>query len=111
MIKPALTAEEWEFYLRVREDRAPLYPPDLPTDIAGTPHAIAAKALYGQSFGLTREDVLLLRAAAEACRNDDHYIASELDAGEWYEGRKEKLAQRYEAFAERIESLLPPEKG
>jgi len=88
-MKPALTAEEWGWTLATREANErmmerKMYPEDMPTDIAGTPHAIAALALYGQSFGFTREDFTHLR------------ICSLVPNG------------RLASIADRIEALLPP---
>ena len=117
-MEPALTAEEWKRLTR-NNTREGLGSPegaivDLIEESISRPdnqlHAVAARALYGQPFGFTRDHVRLLRAAAEACRQDDHYIAGELDRSEWTEGRQEEIAHQYEAFAELIKALLPPEK-
>lgn len=132
-VNPALTAEEWKqgfawigphMVLAERTDthrnvggfdiRLNVGGGNLDRAVANfTPEqarAIAALALYGQPFGFTREHVKLLRAAATACRNDDHYIARELDRDEWEAGRDEELAQMYDTLADLIESFLPPKK-
>lgn len=58
---------------------------------------------------ITREWVTMLRAAAVAARNDDHYFARELGEEEWTPGREVRIAARCEAIADALASYLPPE--
>lgn len=83
MIKPALTAEEWAERL---VGEYPYVMVDLKQrDVSN--HGIAAKLLYGQPFGFTREDVKVLRHATE-------------------EGGDPAM----DLLADRIEALLPPKE-
>jgi hypothetical protein len=90
MIEPALTPQEWEENWKhlpqgVRLPAAP----DTPDEWWGTPHRIAALALYGQPFGFTHEDVVLLRSSS------------------W---DVEEGGEALRMLASRIKALLPPEK-
>ena len=95
-IKPALTAEEWASVGGWRLD------PDswVSVDYVGwceveNRHAMAAVCLHGQPFGFTREDVEVLKAAAQSVYSS---MLSE-DASE----ESAKLL----SLADRIEALLP----
>lgn len=122
-IKPALTPEEWpslakKFYRRevdcrsitiarpdwgvfmLQERPKPLGEPgyDYYRIAAVSPeecHALAALALYGQPFGFTREDVVLVRVVAEEWSGDMSISG---------------YTARLNSIAKRIEALLPPEK-
>lgn len=61
----------------------------------------------GRFFGFTREDVRILRVAAQAYEEDPFYfrdLEPEEDVDE------SPVPGMYRALAARIESLLPPEK-
>lgn len=87
-IKPALSKEEWDEWFMKPEGAPWGLNPE-------RPHASAAICLYGQPFGLTREDVELARTAAEA--PDQGYELSDDES------------RRLRSLAARIEALLPPE--
>ena len=89
MIKPALTAEEWE---------SSRYRTWAGASTAGDyeRHALAALALYGQPFGFTWEDVALLREHAEIAIDDRMSLP---DLRRW--------CVLLETLADRIEALLP----
>lgn len=72
-------------------------------------HALAALALHGQPFGFTREDVKMLRIAADAYEEDSFYFRELIEDDEELPD-EDPWPARYRAFADRIESLLPPEK-
>lgn len=91
-IKPALTADQWAgkgiaidgepgWHNTHGEESVP----------SGDRHAVAALCLYGQPFGLTREDVKTLRTFRR------QMLAT---SEEW---------ARVKDLADRIEALLPPE--
>jgi len=86
-VQPALTAKEWVAFLP-RDARRSAMGADDPAER----HALAARALYGQPFGFTREDVWVLRGAALKERP--------------YMTRYAELND----LADRIEALLPPEE-
>jgi hypothetical protein len=102
----ALTAEEWEHVFPDGSKRGPwvdrgtkwgaLISRDGSLCAGGTipntdeRHALAALALYAQSFGFRREDVGLLRDAATG----KAYLADNIELSD---------------LADRIEALLPPE--
>lgn len=92
-IKPALSATEWASWRRgvMNSDLLEFSA----EDIGGNEyrrHAVAALALYGQSYGFTQDDVQLLRGIA---------AGHELIMGRW---------PRAADLADRIQALLPPEK-
>lgn len=99
-IEPALTAEEWAAhdpgaFAQSLSLALPLF--DSEGDL--TSHGLAARALYGQPFGFTREDLAVLLEATGAVQYseelplyDDHYLLVAL-----------------RSLAARIEALLPPE--
>lgn len=118
-IKPALTEKEWklESFERTFVETEP-YPqtetfsahldPGLTVRCEGESvnvpegarHALAALALFDQPFGFTREDVRVLREAAD---RDD----AELQAGNNARTDIDTVALR--SLADRIEALLPSE--
>lgn len=132
-IKPALTAEEWEgvpetrwtvngrnFWIissdqdRPRGDyRLSIGAEREETGWAahglpdGKQQKVAALALYDQPFGFTREDVRILRVAAEAYEEDPFYFR-DLEPTEDVD--ESPVPGMYRALADRIASLLPPEK-
>lgn len=106
-IQPALTPEEWANLLPETTQRlawANAGHNFRTADFLGTPdpfsfrsghgeysdslsvkperrHTLAALALYGQPFGFTREDVEMLRSAAEIPGRDDlHDLAARIEA-------------------------------
>jgi len=103
-IKPALTAEEWEqipqdtraegdrFWENAWGEQCERY-------------ETAARALYGQPFGFTREDVQLVRQKAR-----EMYRSSELDGTKTGRAVYWGLARKWDSLADRIEALLPPDK-
>ena len=82
---PALTPEQWD---RLRAD------PYARNREFGTEdrQAIAARALYGESFGFTRADVALLRVLADRDGETGAYTRSTI-----------------RELADRIAALLPPD--
>jgi hypothetical protein len=115
-VKPALSAEEWaerrvsagdeavEAYctLHVGKDGRLYAAAGDGRDYYGKgdglvarPHALAALCLHGQPFGFTREDVRLLRNAADDYRDGENHL--------W------PIGGGLLALADRIEALLPPE--
>lgn len=65
-------------------------------------HAIAALCLHGQPFGVTREDVEMLRAAEETAKTAlDRFVNAYTAAT--------ALPNRLADLRARIEALLPPE--
>jgi len=85
-ISPALTPEEWA---GVQTGTV---------GIVGTPnaqanHQLAALCLYGQPFGFTREDVVMLRCVEVVCRRESLV----------------EPASSMASLADRIAALLPPE--
>lgn len=99
-IQPALTAKEWEDLQRDSTgDDAFLefpIPADDRSEYFGRPHEIAARCLYLQLFGFTREDLTLLREAIQTC------------ASEWRMYDVEADVAKLNSLADRIEALLPP---
>ena len=97
-IKPALTAEEWaaQLSLDTGERRSRLREAVFEADEGGelTRHGLAALALYGQPFGFTRRDAVVIRMCA-AMVNDSP--------------EAKKMAERALETAAKIEALLPPE--
>lgn len=114
-IEPALTAEEWGHpEHRVERNGDWIYePPILTCPVVGSlnsgvalgdiRHAAAALCLYGQPFGFTREDIKVIRDAAR-----------DLTTG-IEDASQVRFAERHAAelneIADRLESLLPPEKA
>lgn len=103
-IEPALTAEEWEEKLieseafkqwfGIRSSGGIQFSADMSDngrDDLIRPHAVATLCLYGQPFGFTRRDADAIRIAAESANTPAHYEA-------------------LHNLADRLESLLPPEK-
>lgn len=86
MITPALTPHEWRQFAGGQPYA--LYSPLNPE----RRHAIAALALYGQSFGFTHAHVDVLTIGAN---------------GEW---RIEDFAEQLAEIRDLIEALLPPRK-
>ncbi len=86
-IKPAMTAEQWE------NSPSPGLGalPDEKDEYYDFPHAVAAQALYGQSFGFTREDVEEMETAINGISLDG------MDA------------DPLRSIRDRILALLPPE--
>lgn len=113
-VKPAMPAELWRQILAS--------PPELSleTSIAGVPgsettidmstnrigrHAVAAAALYGEPFGLTREDVALIREAALEVFENEYAVHNDPDGDRASSAKQVRFA----SLAARIEALLPPE--
>ena len=88
-MKPALTAEEWEFEMGKRFFEILHANPEWA-------HKLAAVHLYNQSFGFTREDVIWVKDVAEWLDKDSLNPVA-CSGGPFYD------------LAERIEALLPPE--
>lgn len=138
-MEPALTAEEWEQGFAwigphmVLAERTATQINVGGFDIrlnagGGTPgravatftpeqaHAIAALALAYQPFGFTQEDVTALRVAAQAAEADAYYfreLAPEddrVEAPSLVEWSQDHVPRLYNALADRLEALLPPEK-
>ena len=84
-ISPALTPEEWADVLAVGACVALTH--------AKTRKAEAAILLYGQPFGFTREDVVMLRCVEVVCRRESLV----------------EPASSMASLADRIAALLPPE--
>jgi hypothetical protein len=112
-MKPALTPEEWKEWRRGRvSDRIEGRTFFVASDCGGEPyaeeveldaHETAAKCLYGQPFGFTREDVLRLRAHAKWYDEQTQgvvYACPIEDIPSW----------QLRDMAERIAALLPPEE-
>jgi hypothetical protein len=71
-------------------------------------HGLAALALYGQTFGFTREDVKACRSAAAryaALARDAASTGSEVQRGAF-----QVISAQSASLADRIEALLPPEE-
>ena len=133
-IKPALTAEAWRRKevphgkARVAVSPNGYIEVDLGTDAWACVeedqyHALAALALYGQSFGFTREDVATMREAARYIRaaangESDHYREM-FRAGAHGDAYMEiaygpsgfDTADAIEALVAKIAALLPPDEG
>jgi len=102
MMKPALTAEEWAVFLDA-EPHAIYQWGNAPYSVAypngdrwvldgeWTRHELAAKALHGQPFGFTREDIDVL------------------DTAIMYDPTTGRHGMALGAIRDRIEALLPPE--
>lgn len=119
-IEPALTPEEWanqpEPMLNRDGDWA--YAPEgvagviVGTDAVGhglvvgsrARHGLAALCLHDQPFGFTREDVEIVRWAA-----DEAEWSARRGPGQTQEEAEAEARARYEDLADRIEALLPPE--
>jgi len=86
-VQPALTAKEWVAFLP-RDARRSAMGADDPAER----HALAARALYGQPFGFTREDVEWLEEGYTECAHCN-------EARAWYA-----------SMADRVAALLPPEE-
>lgn len=94
-IKPAMSAEEWQRKQSrdawINPEDGQLYVGDDEWEwrpvIAQDRHALAALALHGRPFGFTREDVTLLREAADVSAS----------------------ARALLNLTDRIAALLPPE--
>ena len=115
-IKPALTAEEWEFMKYEYDDSTEVLGGGwcerehgraneavflLEGGLfyrAGATHGVAAYLLHGQPFGFTREDVVNHREAAAACVTRGQTIGPG------------SLHDWHASMADRIEALLPPEE-
>jgi len=91
-IKPALTREEWAHVTQETHEQADAFWENAWGEQCER-HETAARALLGQPFGFTREDVQLLRD-----------IEGDLNHMHW--GTREVKVMR---LADRIEALLPPE--
>jgi hypothetical protein len=120
-VQPALTPEEWKAPNVIRgSTRAGLSKgqreqqeliidnPSRPGSVSfhSDPqerHALAALALYGQTFGFTREDVEMLREEA------DDVVKEAFEAGERVAASRNPRALSILALADRISALLPPE--
>jgi hypothetical protein len=98
-IKPALTAEEW--------GTPHALDPNEREEFYTTPRKIAARCLYGQAFGFTREDVDDCQLAASQYEQSAKRYRGERDGGITAEAH-EKLATRFRDRAGRIGALLPP---
>lgn len=85
-MKPALSPQEWATGTDMDFDYALHH---------GRRHGIAARLLYGQPFGFTREDVKLLR-------DPWHVPYSDTD-------EPNDPLPDFRGLADRIEALLPPE--
>jgi hypothetical protein len=81
-IEPALTAEEWRL---AKDDRNIVGDPsEEALDLGGgrfkhlDGHALAAINLYGQPFGFTHRDLVVLTAIHDALAHDGFHTAEEL---------------------------------
>lgn len=95
-MKPALTAGEWDTFLK----RLPPHTTHTPREIA---HSRAARELYGRPFGFGPEDVLFCLASGDAVRQRMKDTRDD-------ETREAMgvLAGVADSLGERIAALLPP---
>lgn len=96
--QPALTSEQWMAPTALDPRRAEW--------VIREPmnrHALAARALHGQPFGFTWEDVEVLRIAAR-----HEYNEARRGMGDTYDPLLAHGARRIESIADRIAALLPP---
>lgn len=119
-MEPALTAEEWE-KLQTEIVAIDAKHDALIVGYEGAPviawpagkerHALAALALYGQPFGLTRQDVQDERMAAEQYEQSAERYRKEGGPATMTFEAHSALAARHRNRADRIEALLPPTDG
>jgi hypothetical protein len=101
-VRPALTPEEWAEVQPI--DPASGYDDTLYALAHSKPlrlHEIAARALHGQPFGFTREDVSRLREAADFIAGADGSGGAQADF--------QTFARELRETAAKIAALLPPE--
>jgi len=101
-IKPALTAEEWEQIPQDTRAEGDRFWENAWGEQCER-HETAARALYGQPFGFTREDVEKLRGVAWV---HDQVAAIAPGSGVEDCGLRDWAI----SLADRIEALLPPDK-
>jgi hypothetical protein len=95
-VKPALPKEQLEKLRKMVAEKM----------VQTTLQQVAASCLFGQTFGFSREDVELLREAAEAIHfgtQEEVGLLTRKDAKEMRVDR-----DNLSSLADRIEALLPP---
>lgn len=98
-LEPALTREQWERYFRgERLDElvgvgTRIVDGGLETPINLRGHPLAALALYGQPYGFTHSDIVLLGAGKTMAEMN-------------YDGMRKR---QFQELADKIRVLLPPE--
>ena len=117
MIEPALTPEEWKRIQGGEDEHGwPTLDPRATTvfdgeDWSPSLHALAARCLYNQPFGFTREDVR--DELAEIVVLEDHRQWYEMGVLQFGADIKSKriadLIERKRDRIARLQALLPPE--
>jgi len=101
-MKPALTREEWEEYLKDFHTGLPI------SSVVGrNPHAVAALCLHLQPFGFAREDVEILDRVATGLGFQAMDLEAKGISSKFERDRQDAL----NSLADRIEALLPPEQN